>query len=315
VQAQGSRLEWQDVPDAVRREVAILLGSPVVEAVNQPGGFSPGVAARCQLEDGRRCFIKTVSPAQNPIAPDLHRREAQIAAALPADLPAPRLLGVIDDGDWITLVFEEIVGEPPPQPWSLDALAATFRSLDQLAARTTPCPIPGLSSFAERHASTFDGYRRIASGEVPMERLDPWTSVHLARLVGLEERWEDAVVGGSSLVHSDLRADNLLVTTDGEVVIVDWPHACVGPAWVDKLFMLPSVPLDGGPSPEEVEAELKPFRGVDADDVNLVLVALCGYFTHRGLQPDPIGLPTVRAFQRAQGLVARQWISARLGLA
>ena len=132
------RLDWWDVPETVRAAVSVRLGSPVVEAVNQPGGFSPGVAARCQLGDGRRCFIKCVSSAQNPMAPELHRREAKIAAALPAELPAPRLVAAIDDGDWITLIFEEIVGQPPPQPWTLDALAETFDSLDQLAALTTP---------------------------------------------------------------------------------------------------------------------------------------------------------------------------------
>ncbi|HEX2850278.1 MAG TPA: aminoglycoside phosphotransferase family protein [Acidimicrobiales bacterium] len=314
MQAQGVRLEWDEVPEDVRSRVAAALGSPVVTAVNQPGGFSPGVAARCRLADGRRCFIKSVSPEPNPSTPDLHRREAEVASALPPHLPVPALLDVIDDGTWVTLVFEEIEGQPPAQPWSMEDLAATFGSLEELAAATTPCPVVTLPSFVERHRAAFAGYRTLAGGgAAPVDGLDPWTRRHLDALAALEDGWEDAAAG-SSLLHSDLRADNLLVTPDGAVVVVDWPHACIGPAWVDKACMLPSVGLGGGPSPAEVVAALDPFGEVEPEALDLVLVALCGYFTHQGAQPDPPGLPTVRAFQRAQGAVAREWLMVRLRL-
>jgi hypothetical protein len=314
VQQQGLRLDWVDVPASVRRQVEAALGCAVVEAVNQPGGFSPGVAARCRLADGRRCFIKCVSAEQNPRTPDMHRREAAVSAALPDGLPVPRLLHAVDDGTWVTLVFEEIDGVPPDLPWALADLAATFRALDELAARTTPCPVAGLPSFAERHREAFAGFRRFAEGVTPTARVDKWTLRHLDLLASLESEWETAAAG-DTLVHSDVRADNLLVRPDGEVVVVDWPHACVGAPWLDKLCMMPSVGLDGGPDPAEVDARLQPLAGVDAGLVNRVLVGLTGYFTHQGCLPDPPGLPTVRPFQRAQGAVARRWLAGRLDLA
>ena len=45
---------------------------------------------------------------------------------------------------------------------------------------------------------------------------------------------------------SDIRADNLLLTPDGTVRIVDWPWACVGPAWLDAALLLVNVRLFGG---------------------------------------------------------------------
>lgn len=314
MERQGIRVEWHDVPLEVRAHVESVLGSAVVEAVNQPGGFSPGVAARCRLADGRRCFIKSVSEHQNPESPAMHRREAMVAAALPADLPAPALLAVFDDGTWVTLVFEDVAGEPPAQPWSIVGLAATFRALDELAAATTPCPVTGLVSFADRHGTAFSGFRRLAGGESSTAPLDAWTLRHLAHLADLEAEWEDAA-SGESLVHADVRADNLLVTADGTMVIVDWPHACVGASWLDKVCMLPSVGLAGGPSPSEVEAALEPFRGVDGGAVDRVLAGLAGYFTVQGSEPEPVGLPTLRPFQRAQGDIARRWLADRLCLA
>jgi hypothetical protein len=42
--ATGSRPDWTEVPGRVRAAVEGQLGSPVVSATNQRGGFSPGPA-------------------------------------------------------------------------------------------------------------------------------------------------------------------------------------------------------------------------------------------------------------------------------
>lgn len=106
--ATKSRIRWSDLPDAVRAAAEDILGDRVVEAVSQPGGFSPGTADRVRTAGGRRAFVKAVSPAQNDRSPGLHRTEALIAAALPPAAPAPRLLGSYDDGDWVALVFTDV---------------------------------------------------------------------------------------------------------------------------------------------------------------------------------------------------------------
>jgi hypothetical protein len=293
--------------------VASALGSPVVESFNQPGGFSPGVAARCGLEDGRRCFIKALSSEQNPDSPAMHRREGTIAAQLPQNVPAPRLIDVLDHGGWIVLIFEDIDGHTPDLPWSEEALVATFAALDAVAASATPCPIPNLETFAERHVDSFANFRRLAAGDSLVERVDPWTRRHLDLLARLEDEFAPASAG-ETLLHSDVRADNLLIRPDGAIMLVDWPHACVGASWVDKVCFIPSIGIQGGPSPTEMEATLDPLADADPDAVNRVLAGLTGLFMVHGLWPDPPGLPTLRAFQRAQGEVSRNWLRTRLGL-
>jgi hypothetical protein len=215
VETQGFRLAWEKVPDHVRGDVADRLGSAVVAAENQHGGFSPGVAARCQLADGRRCFIKAVSDVQNPDSPDMHRREGKISSLMPPGLPVPALIEMIDDGHWVVLIFEEIDGQPPGLPWSFSDLAATFAALESLSAVATPCPVPGLPTFAERYSQMFRGFRCLAGGGDPtVDLIDPWSRRHLDRLALLEAGWEPATVG-DSLLHADLRADNLLIRPDG----------------------------------------------------------------------------------------------------
>ena len=39
--AEGSRVDWADIPEQLRAEIERACGAPVVEAATAPGGFSP----------------------------------------------------------------------------------------------------------------------------------------------------------------------------------------------------------------------------------------------------------------------------------
>ena len=153
------------------------------------------------------------------------------------------------------------------------------------------------------------GWRKLAGGP-PESGIPAWAAANLDRLAELESGWS-AAVAGDTLLHLDLRADNLLLTDD-RVFVVDWPHACTGAAWVDLLVMLPSVLMQGGDA-DRCWQRYPAARDADADCVNAVLAALAGYFTSHSLLPPPPGLPRLRAFQRAQGEVAVDWLASRLG--
>ena len=56
--------------------------------------------------------------------------------------------------------------------------------------------------------------------------LDGWSERNLAALAALEAE-APAAAAGDTLLHLDLRADNLLLTPE-RVLVVDWPHARVG---------------------------------------------------------------------------------------
>jgi hypothetical protein len=53
------------------------------------------------------------------------------------------------------------------------------------------------------------------------------------------------------------------------------------------------------------------LSGVEPRPATAVIAGLTGYFLHQGRLPDPPGLPTVRAFQRAQGDALLPWLRAR----
>ena len=108
IEAPG-RMPWDEVPESIRASVGEILGAPIVTARTQTGGFSPGSADRVVTATGRRAFVKTASRAVNAEATEIHRLEARKSASLPAGIPAPRMLGIVDRGDWVAVVFDDIV--------------------------------------------------------------------------------------------------------------------------------------------------------------------------------------------------------------
>ncbi|MEV4103648.1 hypothetical protein AB0J42_25605 [Nonomuraea sp. NPDC049649] len=299
--ATGVRMPWQDVHPGVRAAVEDFLGAPVARVVTQDGGFSPGAAVRLVTGDGRRAFVKAVGPEPNPDAAGIYRAEAANAAALPASVPAPRLLTSFDLDGWVALVFEDVEGRHPATPWRRGELDLVLAAVRRMGAALTPSPVE-VPSIEERFDDSFRGWRRLLGEDTA--GLDPWALRHLAALAELEAGWAGAAAG-DTLLHADLRADNLLVAGD-RVYVVDWPWACRGAAWFDVLAMLPSVAMQGGPPPQEVLPD--PCSGITA-----VVAALAGYFVRQSRQPGPPGLPTLRAFQHAQGVAALEWLRHRTG--
>jgi hypothetical protein len=98
------------------------------------------------------------------------------------------------------------------------------------------------------------------------------------------------------------------------VFFVDWPGACTGAAWVDVVAMLPSIALEGGGAPTEVFATTPASRRADPDAVTTAVAVIGGYFVRTAGLPAPPGLPTLRAFQAAQGEVTMAWLRERLAV-
>ena len=78
LRAVGVRTPYADIPAQVRHRVESRLGSPVVASITQPGGMSPGCAARLRLANGGRAFVKAVGASLNPQSPDLFRAEIAV---------------------------------------------------------------------------------------------------------------------------------------------------------------------------------------------------------------------------------------------
>jgi len=306
-------VSWAALPGPVRAGIERACGSPVVSARTQKGGFSPGAAVRALCADGTRVFIKAVSAEVNADSHRYHQREARVLMALDPlitarQLPIPRLRDTAVRGSWFALVIDDVDGCQPATPWQPADLDRVLTTLDHLADALTPALVP-VPAITDLYAGAFTGWRTLASRPAP-SNLDSWTREHLGQLARLERAWS-TYAAGHMLLHTDLRADNLLLTHD-RVMVVDWPHACRGAAFVDPILLAGSIATDGGPPPDQVLAGSRAGRAADRDAITAIVCAVAGYFTERSLRPPPPGVPAARARQAAQGQATRQWLAQLL---
>jgi hypothetical protein len=224
-----------------------------------------------------------------------YRLEARKLRTLPPSVSAPRLQWVLDDDDWVVLGIEYVAGRAPHRPWTSGDLEAASAMLVSAAAALTPAPGLGLDSFADEFAgfpAYWDDLRDVS---------------HAEEAAALAARYRE-VTAGDTLVHTDVRDDNLIVTDDGRVYLCDWNWPVVGAAWIDSLLLLVGPRGDG----LDVEAHIAAhplLSAVDPEASDVVLALVTGYFLRSAAQPAPTTSPWMREGQRWQGEVCWTWLA------
>ncbi len=139
--------------------------------------------------------------------------ERRISAALPASAPAARLLASLDTDGWVILIFEDIEGRMPTQPWQPAELGRVLDAMADLAVTLTPAPVEAPAA-ATRFRHLGRGWQHLADAASTgddLVGLDPWARSALPDLAALETGWA-AAVEGTTLAHGEVRADNILLT-------------------------------------------------------------------------------------------------------
>jgi len=276
--------------------LAELLHTAVVKRRRATGGYTPAERWIVELADGRSVFAKM---AVNDLTAGWLRKEHRMYAELRAPF-MPEMLGWDDADGQPILVLEDLSACDWPPPWSDSRVAAVLETL-RAVARTPPPSWLTASSQADWIA---DGWRRVADDSGPLLATGIVSRGWLRKaLPALIEVSGPSVIAGDELCHFDVRSDNLCFRADGEAVLVDWNLAEIGNADLDVAFWLPSLALEGGPSPEQI------LPGAAAE-----AAVVAGFFASRcGLPPIP-DAPGVRDFQKRQVSVALPWACRELGL-
>lgn len=312
----NTRMRWHQLPSFVHSWVEGVLGEPVVSAVSQPGGFSPGTADRLTGASGGRLFVKSVSRTVNRRSYELFRTEAEVWRALHGvDLPAPTFRGVAEHDDWIMLAFDDVDDR---EAGGDDAdIASVFSALDRLPDARGRFDLPAAPGKAEREAGgelarwAADWPTLVTDGAALIPgRARPHLS-ELSELVAEAGR----AAGGDRLAHLDLRPDNVVLDAGGSAWLVDWPWVGLAAPWFDKVSYLaglvttrPLANIDRWASgPRSALGAAPP------DDVDAVLAAQAGTLLWQSGRPAPATLAGLRGFQRSFGLRILDWVALRRG--
>ncbi len=185
-----------------------------------------------------------------------------------------------------------------PPPHLIARVEQVLAALAAVAA-TPPPALPALALSRDRLA----GWTQVAEDPMPFLSLGlcapAWLDMALPSLLAAEA---GAILDGDSLVHLDVRSDNLCFVGD-RVILMDWNLACRGNAAVDVAFWLPSLAAEGGPDPIDI-----------MPDEPALAALRSGFFAARAGLPPPEGAPRVRGVQLSQLKRALPWAAASLGL-
>ena len=319
MRATAFRPAWTDLPAEVRSLVELKLGSAVVGAVVARSGFTPGFAATLQLARGDRVFLKAASSADDRAhgwsLSSAYRDEAHKLALLPPGIGAPRLFWHQDlalaGEQWILLALEHLPGRPPRRPWRSAELRTVIERLTANAVRLSPPQfdpvVAGLDPVRVETLFIEQGVLRLAAVRA-RDGASPW----LANISDLYDGG-DAALTGETLLHFDIRDDNVLIGPAGEVWIVDWNWPALGAPWIDLLCLLLSARGDGL-DVERILAENPLTASVPPRSINVFLACMWVYWSLERHKPVPVKSPHLRDHQAWYLEVTQGWLAERLGV-
>jgi hypothetical protein len=258
-------------------------------------GYTVAYHGIAELANGTTAFVKA---ATEPVTAEFIRDEQRVFGALEGPF-MPALLA-LDDTEPPLLVLEDLSAAHWPPPWHGGMIDAVRETLAAVAATPPSEVLPPVGVYRARLTT---GWSEIEADPGSFLALGVCSAQWLAdALPALREASETAPIDGDSVLHLDVRSDNLCIAERG-AVLVDWNHACVGNPELDVAAWLPSLRLEGGPKPEDILPGASGFAAL-----------LAGFFGCRAGLPPPPTAPTVREFQLAQLRVALPWAARELGL-
>jgi aminoglycoside phosphotransferase (APT) family kinase protein len=209
----------------------------------------------------------------------------------------------LGEEDWLMLIFEEVDGRPPRRPWTIDDVMAAVAAVETTAQALTPAP----SGFDWQPLSVELG------GLSPdkEEAIDRDFPTHAGELRELVAAFGD-LCAGDTLVHADLRDDNMIIDRSGRAWICDWNFPLLGRPFVDLVTLLISVRGDGLDA-DRLLRNSSLVTPHDASAIDSFLADLMLYYRIASRRPGPDSSPHLRDHQRWNGRVIAGWLAERRG--
>lgn len=246
------------------------------------------------LDNGTSVFMK-VATNENTIG--WLRDEAKVYGSIHGDF-LPKFIGW-DDGEFPLIVLEDLSAGTWSWEWSHGYIQRVLNTLDKVANTQLPQDFPELTWMSEK----LTGWQEVAEDPSGFLGLGLVSADWLQRaLPTLMQAESTATLEGNSLVHFDVRSDNICFYGD-RTLLIDWNWACRGNPKVDLIFWLPSLYAEGGPPPWEI-----------ALDEPELIAAVAGYYAAQTPKPVHKQGGAIRQLQLSMLKSALPWATRALDL-
>jgi hypothetical protein len=281
-------------PPLVIERIQKLMASAPIDWREMRRGHTAAHTWIMRFESGKTAFVKHATDERTA---EWLKSERSVYEAVRGDF-LPDLLGW-DGGDPPILILEDLSHARQAPPWTSEDIESVLLILERLARTKLPQTFRALTNYPE----PFNGWHEIAKDPSAFLQLGAasanWLDTALPRLLAAEAA---ADLAGESLVHTDLRSDNIFFHRN-LTMLIDWNWACRGNPKFDLVSWLPSLHTEGGPPPWAFEI----------DEPNLIAMQ-AGYLAHRVSKPPAKMNASIWRLQHAQLRSALPWSAKALGL-
>lgn len=287
-----------DEPDAeIRRRVEQALGRPTTTWAVPDTGRSGAIRHSVGLADGTRVFVKAATDDYT----ERWLRTEHLSLQHVPERFAPTIIAWLDEPGRPILVTEDLSRAHWPashqgvnwRPGDIDLLLTAVANLSHIEAPNVFSPTPRTRA---RWPGLLCGPDRTAFLELQLCS-EKWLDNAAPQLIAAESRCDE---DGMSLVHGDIRSDNICIDGD-RVVFVDWSHTSRGSADHDLAGLLPTLHLEGGALPYDVMPDGAPWAAAGA--------ATLAYRVHHDSLPDWLVPVMIRLIA-----IDLSWAASSLGL-
>jgi hypothetical protein len=221
-----------------------LIGKKIIDWYIPQGGFSQAFRFVVKFSQDFSVFVKVGTDEKTAIA---LRKEVEIYSYLNGHL-SPRLLAWEEDVEAPLIITEDLSHAEWQPQWSSEKVQLVLNSLKNISAIDPPLNLPNLEDIRKK----FVGWRIVAENPDYFLSLGlcsaKWLGKELLKLIEAEDNLN---LGGSKLVHFDVRSDNMCLL-DNKLILIDWDWACLGNPIIDIATWLPGLHYQGGPEPSDI---------------------------------------------------------------
>lgn len=272
-----------------------IIGSKPISWNSINKGYTQAERYVMRFENGTSAFVKV---STEPLTIKWLRDEYKIYSSIKAEF-IPQMLGW-EDGEYPILILEDLSTGHWPPPWNSDQVQKVLDVIKRVADLRVDIELPSLKRFE----AELQGWKKIKedpSAFLGLGLVTPqWLDGALPKLIEAESK---ANLNGDSILHTDIRSDNICFLND-KIYLVDWNWTVRGNVMFDILAWLPSLHAEGGPTPWSF--------GFNEPEL---ISALAGFHAFSAYQPPNFkGAEAIRALQLKLLKVYIPWVVKVLNL-
>ncbi len=322
---------WDLVPKQLVLDIEKILQSKIIKTEIAWGGYSPSASYYLETEDGKEYFAKGTHPEQMAHGAAMLSQEIEIYKDIKyLKEISPEFLGSAKFGgedDWYIGIWQKIDGFQKILPWDRNKELLVIKKLSEIHNDFTEADklekaeeYNFVDMFFKSNLlwvkikNNIDIRNNFLSLFEDKEYAANWLDTNIDEIIKYQVKSKETTCK-KSLLHFDLRSDNLGLDVNNNVLIFDWPNACYGAIIFDLIGLFITIDGEGG---SKIPNLLKDYEEISKSQISIqdqkiALANISGYFACNAYRNIPEKLPRLRWIQKIQLQACLDWMETLFG--